>query len=474
MKSTKNYKLDPSTLCKKLQTTTINSTIDDIKVPTPKEISNANNSSKKKKKSHQGSSHWSTYKFDPSDKLGRLRRIRANTSIQDLRNLIINTKNNILPPCFKNTQVINYCLLCGSPGHTIDQCNPNHEYTKYLKDGKEDGRNTIKRILEGSRQWSIESVNTHSILPLSTSNVDLNNNISFKKSSKYKNQYDTSLHQVALPIVENDLTNNCKIIEDKVERKKKELNWTKVEKNEWELRSSPKQQLLKNIGFKATKLLSSNKKKLDNGISKTNARQGAQMQFRIYNYHKSNNVEVVEENNGCKIDNLLSSNLNNVYTSNSDESSLAIIFGTINGIETNMLLDTGSSISAVTETFAKQLKLKTWLTRDTLVVTLANTHIERYPEKTCLVTLKIGDLETFEELNVLPNQIYNITLGKSWLKKHKVICDYGRDLLQLPHSRPIQIGFPYKQELLPKLDVKSNKNNSIKSCQRTLCKFLRF
>lgn len=125
-----------------------------------------------------------------------------------------------------------------------------------------------------------------------------------------------------------------------------------------------------------------------------------------------------------------------------NEESVAIVCGKVNGVQTTMLLDTGSSISAITESFAQQLHLETWYTDDVLVVTLANTHVERYPERMCIVTLEIGDLKISEELNVLPGQIYNITLGKNWLKSHMAICDYGLDILRLPGSRPIRMGIP--------------------------------
>lgn len=135
---------------------------------------------------------------------------------------------------------------------------------------------------------------------------------------------------------------------------------------------------------------------------------------------------------------------NREYTPNSNllesEESVAIICGLVNGMQTTMLLDTGSSISAITHSFAQQLHLETWYTDDVLVVTLANTHVERYPERMCVVTLAIGDLELCEELNVLPGQIYNVTLGKNWLKSHMAICDYGLDILRLPGSRPIRMG----------------------------------
>lgn len=55
----------------------------------------------------------------------------------------------------------------------------------------------------------------------------------------------------------------------------------------------------------------------------------------------------------------------------------------------------------------------------------ANTHVEKYLERICIVTLEIGDLKIFEEFNVLLRQIYNIILGKNWL--HMAICDYGLD-----------------------------------------------
>ena len=107
-----------------------------------------------------------------------------------------------------------------------------------------------------------------------------------------------------------------------------------------------------------------------------------------------------------------------------------------------MLLDIGSFISAITENFAQQLCLKTWYIDDVLVVTLANTHVEKYLEHMCNVTLEIGDLKILEELNVLHGQIYNVTIGKNWLKSYMAICDYGLDILRLPRSRPIRMGIP--------------------------------
>ena len=124
------------------------------------------------------------------------------------------------------------------------------------------------------------------------------------------------------------------------------------------------------------------------------------------------------------------------------EQSVAVVLGKINGYECTMLLDTGSSISAITEDFVQQLNLESWYTNDILVVTLANTCVEKYRERKCVVTLEIGDLKCWEEFDILPGQIYNVTLGKNWLKGHMAICDYGLDILRLPNSRPIRMGFP--------------------------------
>ncbi len=131
------------------------------------------------------------------------------------------------------------------------------------------------------------------------------------------------------------------------------------------------------------------------------------------------------------------------YYYNNPKDRVATVCGTVNGVLTTMLLDTGSSISAITKSFAQQLQLKTWMTGDFLVINqqqqqqqqgfLNAETIEKYPECSCLVTLKIGDHEMSEvELNVLPAQMYNVTLGKNWLKHQKAICDYELDLLQLP------------------------------------------
>jgi hypothetical protein len=110
-------------------------------------------------------------------------------------------------------------------------------------------------------------------------------------------------------------------------------------------------------------------------LSKMNDWQGAQMHFQVQNCHKLNNLATIKENNKSgteKCDLLPSNRLSlclNVNLSSLDESSVAIIVGSLNGVKTNMLLNTGSSISAIIETFAQQLKLETWLTRDTLIIT---------------------------------------------------------------------------------------------------------
>lgn len=136
------------------------------------------------------------------------------------------------------------------------------------------------------------------------------------------------------------------------------------------------------------------------------------------------------------------------------EQSVALVCGKINGVETTMLLDTGSSISAITEDFAQQLKLASWYTNDVLVVTLANTRVEKYRERKCVVNLEISDFKSCEEFDVLPGQIYNVTLGKNWLKAHMAICDYGLDILRLPNSRPIRMGFPTPTRLKSALKKK--------------------
>ena len=63
-----------------------------------------------------------------------------------------------------------------------------------------------------------------------------------------------------------------------------------------------------------------------------------------------------------------------------------------------MLLDTGSSISAITENFAQQLKLESWYTDDVLVVTLANTRVESIENVNVSLTLKLVILNLVKNL----------------------------------------------------------------------------
>jgi hypothetical protein len=161
-------------------------------------------------------------------------------------------------------------------------------------------------------------------------------------------------------------------------------------------------------------------------------------------YHKLNyKIQEVdyEQLLNSKNKNLKSKDLKPIINLCEYEQSVAVVSGKINGHESMMLLDTGSSISAITEVFVQQLNLESWYTNDILVVTLANTRVEKYRERKCFVTLEIGDLKCCEEFDVLPGQIYNVTLGKNWLKEHMAICDFGLDILRLPNSRPIRMGF---------------------------------
>jgi len=176
--------------------------------PSLEETSRFTNNYSKKKQSHKGSLHWSTYKFEPSDKLGQLQRLKNINSVTNLRNLIIHNKtNNSLLPCFINFSSLSYCLYCRSPRHTIDQCNPNHSHLKDAKHDKENGKNTTWSSTKNCKQW-LANVKAHSMVSLSTSSIDLNKSTNSKNSFKFKKQNDTSLHQVALPLPKRSMKNN--------------------------------------------------------------------------------------------------------------------------------------------------------------------------------------------------------------------------------------------------------------------------
>nr|PNR54056.1 hypothetical protein PHYPA_007732 [Physcomitrium patens] len=196
--------------------------------------------------------------------------------------------------------------------------------------------------------------------------------------------------------------------------------------------------------------------------------------LQLQNLQCSNNSNVIPPKNYCEVlnPNLSQSNaLSNCTKSskNVNESSIAIILGSVNGIETDIHIDSGSTISAITETFVQKLNLQTLVTRDILVVTLANAHIKRQPEQICLVTLKIKDFESLEVFNILPNQMYNVTLGKNWLKKNKIVCDYGRDLLFLPNFQTIQMGCTKLKALLAN-DVILEINQFMNKCNYKIFK----
>jgi len=110
---------------------------------------------------------------------------------------------------------MSYCLCCGSPGHTITECNPNYSQLKNAIHDKEDGNNTTRSSTKSCKQWS-PYAKGDSIVSSSTSSVDLNKNIT-KKSFKFKKQNDTSLHQVALLLPKRNLKNNCQHINSKIQ-----------------------------------------------------------------------------------------------------------------------------------------------------------------------------------------------------------------------------------------------------------------
>jgi predicted aspartyl protease len=121
--------------------------------------------------------------------------------------------------------------------------------------------------------------------------------------------------------------------------------------------------------------------------------------------------------------------------------SVSVIVGKVNGKETTMFVDTGSTITSITEELVEQLNIQPQYTNHILTITLANTQVEEYSERLCIVALEVGDVECYETLTVLPGQLYDITLGKNWLKAHMAICDHGLDILRIPGSRPIKMGF---------------------------------
>lgn len=129
---------------------------------------------------------------------------------------------------------------------------------------------------------------------------------------------------------------------------------------------------------------------------------------------------------------------------------VSVVIGKVNGREITMLLDTGSTITSIAEDLVEQMNLKPWYTNHVLTITLANTQTEEYSERLCIVRLEVGDVECCETLTVLPGQLYDITLGRNWLKAHMAICDHGLDILRIPGSRPIKMG------LVPFFDSKSS------------------
>lgn len=415
---------------------------------------------KKRKESKKKSLNWGTHKSAPAIRLEKLYEFKK-ASTTGLKKLILNKRvDKSLTPCYDTFPTLSYCLHCGNPGHTFEQCNPHRRdlKLKYFKKKKDDS-GSHKSFID-FKQWSRE-VNTFFLCHLIKPNVGINQNYSPKNSSistkqpdaspfnknslkkkinlpkeqpssqllahdeNYSNkQCDMLHHPTPLPLIPHDPKKHSKVFNKENETKDAKLMMTLMmmrmgsnNKNcTRSMESQPSPRFMRFNKCCQSKIMLLKNKVVNIMVSKTSPQQGAHMEAKAL------------------------SSLS-LYPIHLDEIPMTLVLGIVNGVKTYVLIDTGCSIATIAESFAKKLRLKTWLTGNTLVVTLANNCIERYPEKNCLVTLKIGDFETCEEFNVFPNQICNVTVSKRWLKRHKVICDYGKDLLHLPTSLSIPIGF---------------------------------
>lgn len=395
-------------------------------------------SPRKSSRARSASAHWSRYPLPGVKVVTKVRPVTSAHNLQRLRDggqqLCIGKEPEWLP-C-EDAQ-LHYCLLCGSPGHVGKECDRSngHKYHNGMESGsrsEKGGGITCETLDENYENWAKDDTK---LLSAASSMTDLSEQgMSCRGGSVNERKYMTlrtypkSLDTVLLRRNTDPGTTSpqraCRPSTRDFQasadvESKKEMPFLASRKSE----SRPGNVLSENRARPSTSAI---------------AKQGAQVRLRTKTPEKSEgSLRTEGDDYKDSTDRVYSTS---VPPSMESDESVALICGTLNGVETTMLLDTGSSISAITETFAHQLKLKTWVTRDTLVVTLANTHVERYPERTCLATLRIGDHETYEEFSILPGQIYNVTLGKSWLKRHKAIVDYDLDLMRLPGSRPIRLG----------------------------------
>ena len=378
-------------------------------------------SPKKSSSARSGSAHWSRYPLPGVKVVTKVRPVTSAHNLQRLRDggqqLCIGKEPEWLP-C-EDAQ-LRYCLLCGSPGHANKECDRSngHKYCNGMDSGsrsEKGGEIPCETLDENYENWAKDDTK---LLSAASSMTDLSEQGSvserkFMTLRTYPKSFDTVLLRRKSYPCTTSPQRACR------------LNTRDPQASGDEESKNPKP-------------CSASRKSDCRPSTSAIVKQGAQVRLRTKTPEKSYGTLATEgDDYKDSIDRVYSTS---VPPSMESDESVALICGTLNGVETTMLLDTGSSISAITETFAQQFKLKTWVTRDTLVVTLANAHVERYPERTCLATLRIGDHETYEEFNILPGQIYNVTLGKSWLKRHKAIVDYDLDLMRLPGSRPIRLG----------------------------------
>ena len=101
-----------------------------------------------------------------------------------------------------------------------------------------------------------------------------------------------------------------------------------------------------------------------------------------------------------------------------------------------VLFDSGSSISSISQDLVDRLNLST--SKASPIKVLFGDHQRLYKSNTTVVcTLKLGSTTITHTFYVLPHQLFPLTLGCDWFIQSRAQLDFDTRHLTLPQAKPI-------------------------------------
>ena len=103
-----------------------------------------------------------------------------------------------------------------------------------------------------------------------------------------------------------------------------------------------------------------------------------------------------------------------------------------------VLFDSGSSISSISQDLVARLNLST--SKAPPIRVLFGDHQRLYKsDTTAACTLKLGSTTIIHTFYVLPHQLFPLTLGCDWFIKSRAQLDFHTRHLTLPQARPVPL-----------------------------------